>query len=111
MRWTCDLTVGALYFELTSRPVRRQAEVADGLIVDYDDADRVVGIEVLGDNGRTAMLALAASLGLSDADMDLALAVIFSQVAGDRRSLGVPERPPTEGLDGYPTRSLELQKA
>ena len=32
---------------LTDRPIKESEEVADGIVVDYDDAGRIVGVEIL----------------------------------------------------------------
>jgi uncharacterized protein YuzE len=37
----------ALYLTLSETPSSRSEEVSPGIIVDYDDQDRVVGIEML----------------------------------------------------------------
>jgi uncharacterized protein YuzE len=38
---------------LTDRPIKDSAEVADGIVVDYDDAGRIVGVEILDAAKRT----------------------------------------------------------
>ena len=113
MRWTCDLSVGALYFELTDEPIASQRVVDDGLIVDYDAAGGVVGMEALGDTGRVALLGNAVDLGLTQEDVDLIVAVVFSQVDGDRAELGIVESPATESRDKFADSPvlLDLQEA
>ena len=37
----------ALYLSLTDAPASRSEEVSPGIIVDYDEQDRVVGVEML----------------------------------------------------------------
>jgi uncharacterized protein YuzE len=37
----------ALYLSLTDAPASRSEEVSPGIIVDYDDQDRAVGVEML----------------------------------------------------------------
>lgn len=48
MRWTFDANAEAFYLYLTGRPVVRQTELAEGLIVDLDAEGAVVGIELIG---------------------------------------------------------------
>lgn len=47
MKLTVDQEADALHFRLVDVPVEESEEVATGVIVDYDDANQVVGIEVL----------------------------------------------------------------
>jgi uncharacterized protein YuzE len=47
MKLTVDEEADALHLQLIDVPVVESEEVAPGVIVDYDDADQVVGIEVL----------------------------------------------------------------
>jgi uncharacterized protein YuzE len=42
-----DQQSDALYVDLTGREIESSAEVADGIIVDYDKEGRLVGIEIL----------------------------------------------------------------
>jgi uncharacterized protein YuzE len=42
-----DHQADALYLTLSDAPSNRSEEVSPGIIVDYDDQDRVVGIEML----------------------------------------------------------------
>jgi uncharacterized protein YuzE len=53
MRVRVDRSADAVYVNLTDRPIKDSAEVADGIIVDYDDEGRIVGIEVLDASRRT----------------------------------------------------------
>ena len=53
MRVRVDHAADAVYLNLTDRPVKDSAEVADGIVVDYDDAGRIVGIEILDASKRT----------------------------------------------------------
>jgi uncharacterized protein YuzE len=48
MRMRVDHTADALYLNLTDRPIKDSAKVADGIVVDYDGEGRIVGIEILG---------------------------------------------------------------
>ena len=47
MRVRVDHAADAVYLNLTDRPIKDSAEVADGIVVDYDDAGRIVGVEIL----------------------------------------------------------------
>ncbi|MFS8902820.1 DUF2283 domain-containing protein [Synechococcus sp. H60.4] len=47
MKLKVDEQADALYLTLGEVPASRSEEVAPGIIVDYDDQDRVVGIEML----------------------------------------------------------------
>jgi uncharacterized protein YuzE len=53
MRVRVDHAADAVYLNLTDRPIKDSAEVADGIVVDYDDAGRIVGIEILDATKRT----------------------------------------------------------
>ncbi|MCX8072408.1 MAG: DUF2283 domain-containing protein [Candidatus Binatia bacterium] len=47
MKLKVDQKADALYLTLSEAPAHRSEEVSPGIIVDYDDQDRVVGIEML----------------------------------------------------------------
>jgi uncharacterized protein YuzE len=47
MRLKVDPQADALYLTLSEAPAGRTEEVSPGIIVDYDEQDRVVGIEML----------------------------------------------------------------
>ena len=47
MRLKVDQQADALYLSLTDAPASRSEEVSPGIIVDYDEQDRVVGVEML----------------------------------------------------------------
>ena len=47
MKLKVDQQADALYLSLTEEPSSRSEEVSPGIIVDYDDQDRIVGIEML----------------------------------------------------------------
>jgi uncharacterized protein YuzE len=47
MRLKVDHQADALYLTLSEAPASRSEEVSPGIIVDYDEQDRVVGIEML----------------------------------------------------------------
>jgi uncharacterized protein YuzE len=47
MRLKVDQQADALYLSLTDAPASRSDEVSPGIIVDYDEQDRVVGVEML----------------------------------------------------------------
>ncbi len=47
MKLKVDQQADALYLSLTDAPASRSEEVSPGIVVDYDDQDRVVGVEML----------------------------------------------------------------
>ncbi|WP_428937748.1 DUF2283 domain-containing protein [Fontivita pretiosa] len=47
MKLKVDQQADALYLTLTEAPASRSEEISPGIIVDYDEQDRVVGIEML----------------------------------------------------------------
>jgi uncharacterized protein YuzE len=53
MRVRIDHAADAVYLNLTDRPIKDSAEVADGIVVDYDDAGHIVGVEILDASRRT----------------------------------------------------------
>lgn len=53
MRVRVDQGADAVYLNLTDSPIKDSEEVADGIIVDYDNEGRIVGIEILDASKRT----------------------------------------------------------
>jgi len=53
MRVRVDHAADAVYLNLTDRPIKDSEEVADGIVLDYDDEGRIVGIEILDASKRT----------------------------------------------------------
>ena len=53
MRMRVDHGADAVYLNLTDRPIKESAEVADGIVVDYDAEGRIVGVEILDASKRT----------------------------------------------------------
>ncbi len=47
MKLKVDQQADALYLSLSEAPAGRSEEVSPGIIVDYDEQDRVVGVEML----------------------------------------------------------------
>lgn len=47
MKLKVDQQADALYLTLSEAPASRSEEISPGIIVDYDDQDRVIGIEML----------------------------------------------------------------
>ena len=47
MKLKVDQQADALYLTLSEVPAARSEEVSPGIIVDYDEQDRVIGIEML----------------------------------------------------------------
>ncbi|HEX4407487.1 MAG TPA: DUF2283 domain-containing protein [Xanthobacteraceae bacterium] len=54
IRLRVDHAADAVYLNLTDRPVKDSEEIADGIVVDYVDEGRFVGIEVFDASKRTA---------------------------------------------------------
>ena len=52
MRVKVDLKADALYFRLSEDPVENSQEVSPGVILDFNKAGKVIGIEILGIKGR-----------------------------------------------------------
>ena len=52
MRVRIDQSADAVYLNLSDGAVSESEEVADGIVVDYDTAGRVVGIEILDASKR-----------------------------------------------------------
>ncbi len=53
MRVRVDHGADAIYVNLTDRAIKDSAEVADGIVVDYDAEGRIVGVEILDASKRT----------------------------------------------------------
>lgn len=47
MKLKVDQQADALYLTLSEAPASRSEEISPGIIIDYDEQDRVVGIEML----------------------------------------------------------------
>lgn len=54
MRIKIDTAADTLYFRLDESRVVESEEVQPGVILDYDGADRVVGVEFLGISARAS---------------------------------------------------------
>jgi len=54
MRVEFDEEADAIYVRLDETPIAESEEVRPGVVLDYDDRRQVVGIEILGVNGRIA---------------------------------------------------------
>jgi|Deesub1362A_J573_1020465.scaffolds.fasta_scaffold01665_9 uncharacterized protein YuzE len=48
MRIKLDPESDALYIRFAERPIAASEEVARGIILDFDDEGRIVGLEILG---------------------------------------------------------------
>ena len=55
MRIKVDLESDALYFRLSEDPLENSQEVSPGIILDFNKAGKVIGIEVLGIKGRNPL--------------------------------------------------------
>jgi uncharacterized protein YuzE len=53
MRVRVDRDADAVDVNLTDRAIKDSAEVAEGIVVDYDDEGRIVGVEILDASKRT----------------------------------------------------------
>jgi uncharacterized protein YuzE len=53
MRMRVDHAADAVYLNLTDRPIKDSEEVVEGIVVDYDDQGRIVGVEILDASKRT----------------------------------------------------------
>lgn len=53
MRVRVDHGADAVYLNLTDRPIKDSEKVADGIVVDYDEKGRIVGVEILDASKRT----------------------------------------------------------
>ena len=53
MRVRVDHGADAVYVNLTDRPIKESEEVADGIVADYDEQGRIVGVEILDASKRT----------------------------------------------------------
>ena len=68
MRWTFDVDAGALYAYLGEGPSARQLEISDGVVVDLDANDAVLGVEFLTPSLPREQLA---GFGVSDATLEM----------------------------------------
>jgi uncharacterized protein YuzE len=59
MRIKIDKESDALYFRLDESRIVESEEIRPGVILDYDEDDRVVGVEFLGISKRASMEALS----------------------------------------------------
>ncbi len=48
----------SLYIDLSARPATDAREIADGLVIDYDDSGHVVGIDIQHASLRTDLTAV-----------------------------------------------------
>ena len=53
MRVRVDRDADAVYLNLTDAAIVESAEVAEGIVVDYDNDGRIVGVEILDASRRT----------------------------------------------------------
>ncbi len=53
MRVRVDQQADAIYLDLTGEKIESSEEVADGIILDYDKAGHMVGIEILDASKKT----------------------------------------------------------
>ena len=43
-----DKEVDAAYFQIENKQIIDSEEIADGIIIDYDENDNIIGVELLG---------------------------------------------------------------
>ena len=58
MRIKVDEASDALYFRLDESAIVESEEVQPGVVLDYDDQGRVVGVEIMGLKGRVPLAEL-----------------------------------------------------
>ena len=63
-----DSEADALYVTVTSTLIDHQVEMDDGVIVDVDDADRLVGIEILSPDSGWSWRSITDRFALSTSD-------------------------------------------
>ena len=59
MKVMIDKNVDALYFRLNDAPIIESEEVRPGVILDYDQNERVVGVEFLAISSRATQAELS----------------------------------------------------
>ena len=59
MKMTVDTEADALYLRLDESPVVESEEAAPGVVLDYNEANDIVGIELLGLSKRSSPLDLS----------------------------------------------------
>ena len=55
MRLKVDLESDTLYFRISEDKILESEELAPGIIVDFAENDKVVGVEILGLKGRFSL--------------------------------------------------------
>ena len=60
MKLSVDKEADALYFRLDESPIIESEEVSPGVVLDYNDANEVVGVELLHLSKRSSTLNLSA---------------------------------------------------
>lgn len=56
MKFEYDPLADALYVQLNEQPIIESEQIKPGIILDYDDAGNVVGIEILSASKRDGAL-------------------------------------------------------
>lgn len=59
MKLNVDKKADALYFRLDDSPIVESEEVSPGVVLDYNEADEVVGVEMLRLSKRSSKLDLS----------------------------------------------------
>jgi uncharacterized protein YuzE len=70
MRWTFDLDADAIYVYLSNKRAARQVEFSDGIVVDLDSDERVVGVEVLSPSRSWDLGGLVTRFSISPLDAE-----------------------------------------
>ncbi len=52
MNFSFDKMANALYIRFSSEKISNSDEIAEGIIIDYDKNDNIVGVEILNYTGR-----------------------------------------------------------
>ena len=60
MKWTYDLVADAAHLVLDDATIDESEEVTPGVIFDFDDGNRIVGIELLNASARLPKSVLVA---------------------------------------------------
>lgn len=68
MKVRYDSDIDAIYFDLKDIPSYDSDEIKDGIIVDYDKNDNIVGIEILDFQSKLKKGLTVADLPFSDSD-------------------------------------------
>lgn len=71
MKITYDKTADALYIHLKEREVFATKEINDNLIVDFDDQNKIIGLEILDASKNLSDLKKKASIIIGNKELEL----------------------------------------